>query len=285
MVRQLRTIGPVVAIGRPGERLAPLGAARIYVGGADWRTVAADLLDVARLVVIRAGGMTKGIEWEMERVRSELPSEKVVLWFPQAIAEAAYEEFRSAARHALKVELPTVCPADFVTFNASWTPRPATKTLVPPAVSSACTREKLIDLLESLQRTMRLPPRFRLRWFVWPVLGFWALIESFFLRDWYIKLAPEGVSGLVVSAGSGLSDPDWGFRFASYGVFGLIFAIAVALQMYVTNPDDQSIPSLALYRILLIVCLLSIVAYCGHLLPVQSDGYYRVPDPGGIQHR
>jgi hypothetical protein len=85
MVRQLRTIGPVVAIGRPVEHLPPLGAARIYVGGTDWRAVVGDLLDAARFVVIQAGGLTRGIEWEMRRVRCELPSEKVVLWFPQAM--------------------------------------------------------------------------------------------------------------------------------------------------------------------------------------------------------
>jgi hypothetical protein len=55
MAFMLARIGPVVAIGQPGERLPELGAARRYVGADDWRRVVGELMDAAALVVIRAG--------------------------------------------------------------------------------------------------------------------------------------------------------------------------------------------------------------------------------------
>jgi hypothetical protein len=61
----LERIGPVVAIGRPGERLPELGAARLYVGDDDWRRVVGEFMDNAALVVIRAGE-TANLWWETE---------------------------------------------------------------------------------------------------------------------------------------------------------------------------------------------------------------------------
>ena len=43
-------VGPVVAIGKPGEPLPELGAARLYVGDADWKAKVTDLMARSRLV-------------------------------------------------------------------------------------------------------------------------------------------------------------------------------------------------------------------------------------------
>jgi hypothetical protein len=81
LVESLEQIGPVLAIGRPGEKLSTTGSARLYVTDDDWQAIAGKLMASARLVVIRAGS-TPGVRWELERVRQKLPAEKVVLWFP-----------------------------------------------------------------------------------------------------------------------------------------------------------------------------------------------------------
>ena len=49
MVAHLGGVGPVLAIGRPGEKLAHLGAARLYVSDDDWQNVAHRLMASAQL--------------------------------------------------------------------------------------------------------------------------------------------------------------------------------------------------------------------------------------------
>jgi hypothetical protein len=50
LVKVLEEIGPVIAIGRPGEKLPELGAARKQVSDREWKTVVRNDMDDARLV-------------------------------------------------------------------------------------------------------------------------------------------------------------------------------------------------------------------------------------------
>jgi hypothetical protein len=60
---ELNRIGPVVAIGRPGERLQPLGASRDYLEGPDWqRAVSAAIVDAALVVFVL--GDSESVLWE-----------------------------------------------------------------------------------------------------------------------------------------------------------------------------------------------------------------------------
>jgi hypothetical protein len=60
---ELNRIGPVVAIGRPGERLQPLGASRDYLEGSDWqRAVSAAIVDAALVVFVL--GDSESVLWE-----------------------------------------------------------------------------------------------------------------------------------------------------------------------------------------------------------------------------
>jgi TM2 domain-containing membrane protein YozV len=71
-------IGPVVAIGKPGEPLPELGAARLYVGDDEWRDTIGNLIRTARLVLIRAGS-TQNLWWEIEQALTLLPLQRVLL--------------------------------------------------------------------------------------------------------------------------------------------------------------------------------------------------------------
>lgn len=75
-----RPVGPLVAVGRPEDRLPPFGARRVYSDeeGRDWREVVADYLDRAALVVVSAGS-SEGLRWEIERVVSSVQPEKVIV--------------------------------------------------------------------------------------------------------------------------------------------------------------------------------------------------------------
>lgn len=56
----VKSIGPLVAIGRPGEELSFFGAARIYAGARDWKKRVRRLLSKAPLVIVRAGHIQAG---------------------------------------------------------------------------------------------------------------------------------------------------------------------------------------------------------------------------------
>jgi hypothetical protein len=71
--------GPVLAIGRPGEALPALGAARFYVTHELWQEKVADVAAVSQLVVW-ASGTTLGLQWEITHLLRSLPPEKLILW-------------------------------------------------------------------------------------------------------------------------------------------------------------------------------------------------------------
>ena len=67
LVEALRESGPVVAIGRPGERLPRLGAQRMYVEDAEWQQQILSWFTRAALVVIHVPAKpTEGLTWELE---------------------------------------------------------------------------------------------------------------------------------------------------------------------------------------------------------------------------
>jgi hypothetical protein len=76
-------LGPVVAIGRPGEDVPPLGgAARLYAG-TDWHSTFRELLDQAQLAVLFAG-VTDNFQWEQGQVFDHEPFVPTVLLVPFA---------------------------------------------------------------------------------------------------------------------------------------------------------------------------------------------------------
>jgi TM2 domain-containing membrane protein YozV len=71
-------IGPFIAIGKPGERLPELGAARLYVADDEWRSVVGEMMRDAALVVIRAGE-TPNLWWEIEETMKRCPRQRVII--------------------------------------------------------------------------------------------------------------------------------------------------------------------------------------------------------------
>lgn len=77
----LNEIGPVTAIGKPGERLPALGARRLYVDDADWQEKVSELMAQSRLVIFRLA-KTEGFWWELERAAATVSPERLVLLVP-----------------------------------------------------------------------------------------------------------------------------------------------------------------------------------------------------------
>ncbi|MCY7308695.1 MAG: TM2 domain-containing protein [Rhodoferax sp.] len=73
----LNRVGPVIAIGKPGEPLPELGAARLYVSDVDWKAKVTDMIARSRLVVIRTGS-TPNLQWEIEQTMARVPRRHIL---------------------------------------------------------------------------------------------------------------------------------------------------------------------------------------------------------------
>lgn len=259
LVSDLERIGPVLAIGRPGEKLAHLGAARMYVTDEDWQTIAQRLMASARLVVIRAGN-TPGLRWELARARDELSAEKVVLWFPAKFKGVAYTGLRESVREALKVVLPEICPKGFVTFDSVWQPRPAKPEigipndeparLIPRDLgrdveqltsadnTSAAVAPSLSKLLEQLEAEMTSPPPFRVSPVAWVAVGVWlVLLWRIPGERWSFGL--ESVLGLPHFVGTLVE-----------GATAMLLAVGLAFIPYMRAPTRRLLSSFILCAVL-----------------------------------
>ncbi len=79
LAKVLHNFGPMISIGKPGEELPELGAARMYVSEAEWHAKVEHLMKGASLVVLRLG-QTEGFWWELEQsIRQINPHELIVL--------------------------------------------------------------------------------------------------------------------------------------------------------------------------------------------------------------
>ena len=103
LAEALTPIGPVVAIGKPGEKLPALGAARLYVGDDEWQETIRVLMERAKLVVLLLGD-TPGFWWELERSVKDLPPERLVLLVP--FRKTRYDAFREQAASHFAHPLP-----------------------------------------------------------------------------------------------------------------------------------------------------------------------------------
>lgn len=105
LAKALNDIGPVIAIGRPGEKLPQLGAVRKYVKDEHWQSEVSKLLENSRLVVIRIG-LSKGILWEIDACMKLLKPKQLVLMVPKDLDQ--YEVFKNNVNEIMRYPLPKV---------------------------------------------------------------------------------------------------------------------------------------------------------------------------------
>jgi hypothetical protein len=114
-------VGPVVAVGKPKERLPPRGAARLYVEH-DWQAVVAKLVAESQLVILRIG-RTEGFWWEVRHVLETCDPSKILLYLPEEDRARAYPAFRERAHEFFPYPLPAALGgASFLAFRAGWEP-------------------------------------------------------------------------------------------------------------------------------------------------------------------
>ncbi|MCP5084717.1 MAG: hypothetical protein GY948_23775 [Alphaproteobacteria bacterium] len=77
----LSAIGPVISIGRPGNELAMLGGARLFVPDDAWKS-AIEFLRKRAATVILMVGRTEGLWWEINSSIETVPLERLLFFFP-----------------------------------------------------------------------------------------------------------------------------------------------------------------------------------------------------------
>ncbi len=102
-------VGPMVAIGRPGDALPMVGAGRIYVSDAAWKDVVKVMMDGSRAIVLRVGH-SAGLRWEVETIVARGYAPKTVLLTVdeagRPLSKAAYQQLSSWLSPLLQQPLP-----------------------------------------------------------------------------------------------------------------------------------------------------------------------------------
>jgi hypothetical protein len=101
----LHDFGPVVAIGKPGEKTPTLGAARMYVSNEEWQEKANALIRNGKMVVLRLG-QTEGFWWELERTIRQVNPHQLIVLVPCIPDRAVREAVRRRAESLFPKELP-----------------------------------------------------------------------------------------------------------------------------------------------------------------------------------
>ncbi len=105
LAEMLSEIGPVIAIGRPDDKLPQLGAARQYVDDDKWQSYVEKCMRRAQLVVVRIG-QTEGLWWEISTAVKLAKSKRLVLLVPPDLD--LYQSFLESSEGLFPHPLPDV---------------------------------------------------------------------------------------------------------------------------------------------------------------------------------
>jgi len=113
--RELDRIGPTITVGRPGERLPPLGASRDYVADLDWRRAVGALIADAAVVVFVLGD-SEHLLWELQTSVTARGTEGLLVIVPplrdQSELAHRWEGFVRATRDVIGVDIPGALPSE-----------------------------------------------------------------------------------------------------------------------------------------------------------------------------
>jgi hypothetical protein len=86
LVEEFSRFGPVVALGRPGQRMLPFGAARIYVEHDGWQAKVLELAEESTHVVMVADEGS-GVAWEIETMLSPALRPKTIFLVTERLGD------------------------------------------------------------------------------------------------------------------------------------------------------------------------------------------------------
>ncbi|GLZ47183.1 hypothetical protein Acsp06_33680 [Actinomycetospora sp. NBRC 106375] len=144
LVKALSDIGPVVAVGSPGEnaRTPEVGAARMYLRDDAWQERVGHLIRQSSLIVLH-GGSSPGVLWELRSVLAQGRPERLIVCLPVDAAqtpkklrhaEARYVDFVRSSWGIFPRPLPLFAGGcAFLYFLPDWTPQLLRRDMPVPA--------------------------------------------------------------------------------------------------------------------------------------------------------
>lgn len=113
LTEQFQDFGPVIAIGRPGEPLPPLGASRFYApkDGEEWKRHVTEFASAAQLVVVMLGE-TEGLRWEYDLLARANWLGKTVFVVPLVKGNALKKVLRVFRKYTEDWGIEIVAPVD-----------------------------------------------------------------------------------------------------------------------------------------------------------------------------
>ncbi len=146
---QLRRLGSMVAIGRPGEELPPIGFSRRYTPDKNWQQTLKELLSQTQIVLVHIG-ISEGLIWEVEQVIKHINPERLILFFPGFHAVWDYLAFQKATASLFPKGLPlSIGSAQLLYFNTSWDPKLLEPGKLPDYPQSLETSEERLQWVRS----------------------------------------------------------------------------------------------------------------------------------------
>lgn len=140
--------GRLIAIGKPGEALPALGAAREYVSNDQWQAEVSRLMGAAALVVIHLG-RTEGVWWELQAALRSLPARRLLVklppsgWLRRRTRSAAYARLGETVKDGCGKELPADAPkSDYLYLDELRRPH-------------LLARQRGVDETSALHKTLR----------------------------------------------------------------------------------------------------------------------------------
>lgn len=109
----LKSVGPPIIVGDPGEPLPRLGALREYIASDDWQTAVARLIDDVALLVFVLGD-TENLFWEFQRAISKRRQADVLIIVPplgRQVLQSRWQRFFSDNANALDGSVPPQFPS------------------------------------------------------------------------------------------------------------------------------------------------------------------------------
>lgn len=121
LVRDLEaSVGAVIALGRPGEALPTAGAARLYVGDAEWKACVRYHMQACWLAAVYyASGAGANLRWEMQTALTEVAPTRLLFVFASA---ASWTAFRTHEAELFEQPLPASDDVWYLGFEADGRP-------------------------------------------------------------------------------------------------------------------------------------------------------------------
>ena len=91
----LGAFGPLIAVGKPGEELPQIGAARAYLSDAEWQPAVLGWVEEALFIAMIAGA-TEWIRWELHRIVERGRIRHLFILLPPTVDKARWDNVLAA---------------------------------------------------------------------------------------------------------------------------------------------------------------------------------------------